>query len=429
MTFGPVCPCGGWRRWLAREQPLTPMLLLSHAPSLILPPIDNPPIDNPKPPDLSRVDPHQDLSPQPAPSVTRFERHIAWRLLKGFALFVGALIVFFVVLHWVEYSDDFLDGGATVREVFLVYYPSYVPEIIRLTSPLALFLSCVYLTGKLAQELQLSALQTSGVSLYRLMVPYLAVGFFVTTFMFGFNGWVVPRTNETIVEYDNKYLNPGSGTVDVSEVHRQNGPRTVISVGYYDRREQTGHRVSIQEFSNSSHLRYRIDAARMSWVDSTEAWRLHDLTRRWFDDAGMTLQMDTTQADTTLRVFPRDFARTQRDVEAMTIPVAHDYLDALRRSGASHLGRPLVAYYTKFAYPFANLIVVIIGVPLAAVRQRGGQAARFAVGLLTAFAYLALQKLTEPFGYSGTLSPAVTAWMPHVAFAIVSLIVLWRTRK
>jgi lipopolysaccharide export system permease protein len=88
-----------------------------------------------------------------------------------------------------------------------------------------------------------------------------------------------------------------------------------------------------------------------------------------------------------------------------------------------------VAYYNKFAYPFANLILVLLGVPLAAVRRRGGQAAQFAIGLFMAFVYLSLQKLTEPFGYSGALPPTVTAWLPHATFAVVALIVLWRTRK
>lgn len=361
--------------------------------------------------------------------MTRFDRHIAWRLIKGFVLFVGALIVFFIVLHWVEYSDDFLDRGATMREVFLVYYPSYIPEIVRLTSPLAIFLSCIYMTGKLAQELQLVALQTSGVSLYRIMLPYAVVGVLVTGFMFGFNGWVVPQTNETVVRYDNKYLNPGSGTMDVSEIHRQSSPGTILSVGYYDRRDTTGHRISVQRFSGDTDLEYRIDASRMRWVDSTASWKLFDVKRRWFDDGGHIRERDTAQVDTTLQIYPRDLARTERDVDAMTITVAGEYLASLRRSGASQLGRPLVAYYTKFAYPFANLILILIGVPIAAVRRRGGQAVRFGIGLLVAFVYLALQKLTEPFGYSGNLDPVLTAWLPHVIFALVALAILWRTRK
>jgi lipopolysaccharide export system permease protein len=360
--------------------------------------------------------------------MTLFERHIIKRLLKGFFFFVGALIVFFIVLHWVEYSDDFLDGGASVTEVFTVFYPSYIPEIVRLTSPLALFLSCIYVTGTLAQELQLIALQTTGVSLYRLMRPYVVAGIGVTVFMFGFNGWVVPRTNEVVVRYENEYLPHGGQTVDVSEIHRRNDQNTILSVGYYDRDRQRAHDVSLQQFDGPNRLASRIDAERMEWIDSLRTWRMEDVVRRTFP-ADEIVEQNRSTLDTTLHIYPRDLARSQTDVAAMTIPVARNYLLALRRAGAGHLERPLVAYYNKFAYPFANLILILIGVPLASVRRRGGQAIQFAIGLLTAFVYLSLQKLTEPFGYAGTLPPAVTAWLPHVTFALVALLVLWRTRK
>lgn len=357
-----------------------------------------------------------------------FDRHIAYRLVKSFVLFVGALIVFFIVLHWVEYSDDFMDRGVAPAEAFTVFYPNYIPEIVRLTSPLALFLSCIYLTGTLAQELQIIALQASGTSLYRIMRPYVVTGLLVTVGMFFFNGWVVPKTNEVVVHYENEYLNPGETTVDVSEIHRQNGPRTVLSVGYYDRERQRAHRVSLQTFADSTRLVRRLDATRMHWIDSLSTWRMEGAVRRSFSEAGLQSKRDVQTVDTTLQIYPRDLARSQNDVAAMTIPEATAYLAALRRSGASRLERPLVAYHNKFAYPVANFILLIIGVPLAAVRRRGGQAVRFGIGLLTAFVYLAAQKLTEPFGYAGTLSPLMTAWLPHVFFLGAALVVLWRTR-
>lgn len=358
-----------------------------------------------------------------------FEWHIVWRLLRGFVLFVAALIVFFIVLHWVEYSDDFLDRGATIYEVFTVFYPNYIPEIVRLTSPLALFLSCIYLTGTLAQQLQLTALQTSGVSLYQLMRPYAGVGLLVTVFMFGFNGWIVPRTNEVVVRYENEYLNPGNRTIETSEIHRQNGPNTILSVGYYDTEEKRAHNVSLQKMEGTSRLAWRIDAERMEWSDSLSTWHLEQVTRRRFRDGKEPFKRTVESIDTTLQVYPRDLARSKSDVAAMTIPAASEYLSALRRSGVGQLERPLVAYYNKFAYPFANLILIVIGVPLASVRRRGGQAMRFAIGLTAAFLYLSVQKLSEPFGYSGALSPALTAWLPHATFAVVALVILWRTRK
>lgn len=361
--------------------------------------------------------------------MTTFEWHIVRRLVKGFVFFVGALIVFFIVLHWVEYSDDFLDHGATIKEVFTVFYPNYIPEIVRLTSPLALFLSCIYLTGTLAQQLQLTALQTSGVSLYQLLRPYASVGLLITVAMFGFNGWIVPKTNEVVVRYESEYLDRGGSSVETSEIHRQNGPNSILSVGYYDVDQKQAHNVSLQQIEGASGLAARLDAERMEWVDSLDTWHMEEVTQRWFLAGGEQTKRTIPSLDTTLSVLPKDLARTKSDVAAMTIPAAANYLQSLRRSGVGQLERQLVAYYNKFAYPLANLILILIGVPLASVRRRGGQAMRFAIGLFVAFLYLSIQKLAEPFGYSGALSPALTAWLPHLTFAVVALVVLWQTRK
>jgi lipopolysaccharide export system permease protein len=130
-----------------------------------------------------------------------------------------------------------------------------------------------------------------------------------------------------------------------------------------------------------------------------------------------------------LQILPRDLARTEKDVESMSIPAAAQFIEDLERSGAGSVGRSKVGYYGKFAYPFANLILVLIGMPLASVRRRGGQAVQIGLGLVVAFGYLAIQKLTEPFGYSGELPPLIVAWLPHVAFFFVALITLFNARK
>ncbi|MEX0600618.1 MAG: LptF/LptG family permease [Rhodothermales bacterium] len=360
--------------------------------------------------------------------MNRIDRHIISRLVLGFTVLVAGLIVFFIVLHYVEYIDDFFDRGATMRQVFLVYYPSYIPEIVKLTSPLALFLACVYLTGKLAQSLQITALQTTGVSLYRLMVPYLIVGLALTGFMFWFNGWIVPETNRTVLAFEQQYLKDASQVVDVNDIHRQNRPGTFVTVGYFDRRSNIAHRVSIQQFNDANELRQRIDAPTMSWIDSLSTWQIQNpVVRRFTDDGEHRRRL--SRIDTTLAILPRDLARTERDVESMTIPAAAEYIRDLERSGAGNIGRTKVAYYAKYSYPIANLILVLIGMPLAAVRRRGGQAVQVGLGLVVAFIYLAVQKLTEPFGYSGVLSPLWAAWLPHLLFFLGACVLIVTSRK
>ncbi len=316
-----------------------------------------------------------------------------------------------------------------MKDVFLVYYLNYTPEIIRLTSPLAVFLSGVYLTGRLSQKLQIAALQTSGVSLYRILVPYLVVAFLVSGFMFWFNGWIVPQTNQKVIEFEQRYLKGKQIQLDLHDVHRQSTPGSVITVGYYDRFSKVANKVSIQDFESGQQLVNRIDADRMVWVDTTGSWRLESVTQRFFGDDDWPELSTTNFLDTTLTVLPRDFARTEREVESMTVQQAQDYIDSLLRSGASNTGRTRVGYYNKFAYPFANFIVVLIAVPLASVRRRGGQAIQMGIGLVVSFFYLAAIKIIEPFGYEETLSPEVATWLPHLIFLLFGIFLLIKAKK
>lgn len=361
--------------------------------------------------------------------MSTYDLHIIKRLFRTYFLLVAGLIVFFIVLHYVEYVDDFMDRGATMTQVFTVYYPNYIPEIIRLMSPLALFLSTVYLTARLAQRMELGSLQTSGVSLYRFMLPYVMVGAVVTGFMIWFNGWVVPETNQVVIRFEQDYIGDSDTRPETGNINRQEGPGSLLSVQYYDRESRAGTLVSLFQLSEDRHLVRRVDASRMTWSDSTATWRLSDVTVRTFDEDGTELRRHHASIDTTLSILPRDLARSERDVEMMTVPEAREHIETLRRTGATGLGRPLVAFQSKFAYPFANLILIILGVPLAAVRRRGGQAVQMGIGLFVAFIYLLLMKLIEPFGYSGLISPEVAAWAPHAVFLVGGVLFLLRVRK
>ncbi|NNF03287.1 MAG: YjgP/YjgQ family permease [Rhodothermales bacterium] len=361
--------------------------------------------------------------------MSTYDLHIIKRLVRTYVLLVLGLIVFFIVLHYVEYVDDFLDRGATMSQVFLEYYPNYVPEIVRLMSPLALFLATVYLTARLTQRMELGSLQTSGVSLYRFMLPYVVVGAFVTGFMVWFNGWVVPETNRVVIRFEQDYMRDSDARPEVGNINRQEGPGSLLSVQYYDLNSQTATSPSLFQLSEERHLLRRVDAQRMTWSDSTGSWLMSDVTVRTFDEDGTEVRRHLVSIDTTLSIRPRDLARSERDVEMMTVPEAREHIETLRRTGATRLGRPLVAFHSKYAYPFANLILVLVGVPLAAVRRRGGQAMQMGIGLFVAFVYLLVMKLIEPFGYSGLIAPVVAAWAPHVVFFVGGFIFLLRVRK
>ena len=353
------------------------------------------------------------------------------------ALLLVLLVVFFVVLDYVEYIDDFLDRGASMRQIFGTYYLHYIPEIVKLTSPLAVFLATIYTTARLSQSMQLAALTTAGVSLYRVLRPFALAGVLVTVAMLGFNGFVVPPSNAIVLDFQNQYYREAPDRAETNQIYRQTAPGSVLSVGFYDPGQQRAFRATLLDFTTDSsgashtpeHLARRLDAKDMTWSDSLAAWTLTDAIRYTFTPDGQARRDSLADFDTVLTVQPRDLARTERDAERLTIPEAKAYVASLQRAGASRIGRPLVEYYGKFTYPLANLLLVLIGVPMAARRRKGGQAIQLALGLFVAFVYLALQKVIEPFGYAESVPPLIAAWLPHVVFALVAVVLIWRAPK
>ncbi|HEX8386522.1 MAG TPA: LptF/LptG family permease, partial [Rubricoccaceae bacterium] len=291
-------------------------------------------------------------------------------------------------------------------------------------------LAAIYVTSRLSQSMQLTALHASGVSLGRFLRPFVLAGAAVTGFMLYFNGWLVPPANAVVVDFQNRYYRDAPEQTGGAETFRQAAPGVVLAAGFFDRAEGRAYRVSLVTIDTVGGRRIgdRLDATEMAYVDSLGVWRMQGVVQRRFE--GGTERFATRATlDTALALRPSDLAQTERDADKLTIPEARAYVASLRRAGVQDLGRPLVATHAKYAYPVANLLLVLIGVPLASRRRRGGQAVQLGLGLGVAFVYLALQKTVEPLGYVETLPPVVAVWAPHAVFAGVAAVLLWRARR
>lgn len=362
--------------------------------------------------------------------MTRFDWHVLRRFLAGTALLIVLLVATFVVLDLAERIDDFLDRGATPAQIFGTYYLHYVPDIVRLTSPLALFLAAVYVTARLAQSMQLTAVHMAGVSTWRFLRPFLLVGVLWTAGMLAFNGWAVPRANAVVHAFQNQYYRDAPEGGGGDEIVRQTAPGTVLTARYFDRERNQAFRVSLVSFDDSTaQVVRRLDASQLTYDDSLGIWTAADVAVRAFGPGGAERYAYHAELDTALALLPRDLAQSERDAERLTLPEARDYVRSLERAGVTERGRPAVAYHTKVAYPFANLVLVLLAVPMASRRRRGGQAVQLALGLGVAFLYLAFQQTVAPFGYVQAIPPWLAAWLPHLAFAVVAALLLWRADR
>jgi lipopolysaccharide export system permease protein len=353
--------------------------------------------------------------------------YIFKRLAVITTMVLALLIFIFVIIDFSENSDSFTDRGATMQQIWNDYYLHYIPEMIRLVTPVAVFVACLLVTGQMAERLEIIALKAAGISLYRLAVPYLTFAVLCFAVVAFLDGFIVPKSTSQRIEFEREFLMKRSDRIDRNVVYRQESDSTLIVINYFDGREMVGYRVMMYQI-HQNRINKTVEASRMNWDTEAGHWILHNGEERIFNNQGIeSLRFETR--DTTLNLLPRDFARTTSDVYQLTYPEVAEYISSLRRSGAEGIALPQVQFYTRLAYPFSILVITIIGLTVASERRKGGKGVYLGIGLVITVLYLGFMKLLEPFGYSGTIDPVTTAALPHLLFAAVGLFLLIKAKK
>ena len=83
-----------------------------------------------------------------------------------------------------------------------------------------------------------------------------------------------------------------------------------------------------------------------------------------------------------------------------------------------------IELHTRFSYPFACLVLMLIGVPLGLSSKRGGKSTGFVLTLLLVFAYYLLFSIGVAFARSGKLSPFLGVWGANLIFAAFGILLL-----
>ena len=355
------------------------------------------------------------------------DRYIIRRLISITSLVLVVLIFIFIIIDFSENSDDFTDRGATMGEIWGDYYINYIPEMIRLVLPLAIFSACLYLVGQLSERLEITSLKAAGVSLYRLFIPYLMFGLISAIGLSALDAWIIPASNAHRIQFEEQYIKQKNEQLDRNDIYRELSPESYLQVNYFDRDQQTAYRIRMVQFDQRG-VKKILTATNMAWLEDKNEWRLTTVQERIFIDSGF-LERNVAGFDTVLSLLPQDLARSSSDIYQLSYAEAFQYIDGIKRSGASGIEIPQVQLYARMAYPFSIVVVLFIGFAVAAVRRRGGKGVYIAAGLVISFLYLVIMKIMEPFGALGLLPPIWATLIPHLLFLCVGIIGIKLIRK
>jgi len=356
----------------------------------------------------------------------KLDIYILKKFIVNLFIAVSGWIVIFIIINMIEQVSMFIDNEATIQQ-FIMYYVYFIPYIISLTLPIAMLLAVLFAVSNMAQNNEIIAQLSSGVSLYKILTPLFIAGFFISVGSIFFDEYVVPMANQKRLDLDRYEIrkNPRNTGKINNNINVQDTETRKMTVKYFNGRRNEGREVSFQTFAGSI-MAERIDAEKMFWQDSS--WALKEAHIRRFKDGVEILNhiKDTTIVDS--RIKPKNLVDIQKKPEEMSFAELTVFINELRSIGANPR-KWVVDRHLKVALPFANFIVILIGAPFASRKRRGGIGLSFGLSLLISFSFFILIRVGQVMGHQGTLDPFFAAWMGNLVFLTLGLFSLFSVRK
>ena len=317
-----------------------------------------------------------------------------------------------------------------ILQHFLYRTPPFVYQglhIVVLMSTILLFLG-------LSRSNELTALKAGGISLYRVSLPVFGITALVTFGALGFQEIALPVLNQRAVD------------VDEAKIKRRTLPQLrKRSQIWYRGREGEGREsriyhidlldpgrvemngVVILELTPTFGLRHRWDTRVMRWRETDQSWELQQaVARRFAPDRTEEIQ---TFGVTTLRLPERfaDFAQVPKAPDVMNYVELREYIRRLQEGG-HHVGKYLADLYAKMSFPFAHLIMALVGIPFALQSPRAGRLIGIALCLALGLAYFLVHSAAMALARTEVLPPIVAAWSANLLFGTLGLFFFLRAR-
>jgi len=186
-----------------------------------------------------------------------------WAIL---ALSVLGFVSIFVIVDLIENLDRFVDNKVPAGIVFQ-YYIYTLPWFVSIGLPMSMLISTVFSLGSMVKRNEWTAMKASGISLYRVALPLILSGLFISGASFVLDNQLVAYGNEKRFEIDRDYVKRKSRHKlrnTLKNIFLQKNTSTHISMGRYYIKKSVGHDLSVVELGESI-IQNRIDAKKIKW--------------------------------------------------------------------------------------------------------------------------------------------------------------------
>ena len=357
-------------------------------------------------------------------SPTRYLGILDWYIIKKFiGTYIYAILLIIsiaIVFDFNENLSKFTQYHAPWRAIIFDYYANFIPYYSNLFSPLFVFIAVIFFTSKLAGNSEIIAMLAAGVSIKRLMRPYMLSCVVIAGLTFYLNSFVIPHGTVIRQNFETLYRNSKKNT-SAEDILLFVAKNTTAYIQNYDDQYKRGYGFSLVKIKNKkivSHLT-AMEIQYDTIADSKYHWKLSNWKIRTLKGLKEHIQSGATK-DTVLLMEPTDLVYSKGQQETFTSPELRDYISKQTSRGSGNVVQYEVEFHKRIAMSFSSFILTIIGLALSSRKRKGGMGLSLGIGLALSFSYIMLQTVSATFAIQDNTPPMLAAWIPNIIFAIVA---------
>ena len=349
---------------------------------------------------------------------------IDWYIIKRYLGTFFVMIVLFIpigiMVDIAEKIDKFKENEVPTNAL-LNYYIDFTWYFSNLLFPIFLFLSVIWFTSKLANNSEIIAILSSGISFTRFIRPFIISASFIAIMAFLMGMFIVPNSNKGYNEFVFKYIKKKNER-NTSYLFKQINTEEFIYVSSYNPIRKRANNFTLEKF-NKQKLELKITAENIRWVQKDSFFRLSNFTQRTINGDNEFLEVKVVK-DTVFDFKIDDLAPVNYKAETLTMFDLNEFISKEKEGGSLMINSHMLNRYKRYSLPLASFVLTIIAVSMSSFKRRGGMGVNLAFGITLGFLFIFFDKIFGVLVTKSNFSPFLGAWLPLIIFGVLAIFLL-----
>jgi lipopolysaccharide export system permease protein len=348
--------------------------------------------------------------------------YIFKKFMVTFLFTILTITVIAVVIDTSEKTDDFVKSGLSFTGIITKYYFGFIPFIISMIFPLIVFIAVIFFTSKMAARSETIAILAAGIPYNRFLRPYMFGAVLLATVMALANAYVIPRSMEIKSNFMSEYVDKNSsyyaGQNPNRDYYFRADTNSFVGMKYYDTLNKAASSFFLEKIRGNK-VYYNLRSDYIRWDTATRKWRVENAIERKIDGLKETVVKHPFLI-LDINMQPGELRRDEYMKDKLTSPELYRFIQREEGRGTEGLNTYKVEFYRRLATPVSVIILTLMGVFVAARKTRGGSGLHMAFGIVTAAAFVIMDKFSTVFSTKGEFPPLLAAWLPNILFVVVA---------